>query len=129
MTRIISKHQRPSPQGIPLGLAAAIPLILTNRQVSYKEQAGFSFAYWPFSLKLLWAPIVDSLYFSRIGRRKTWLVPVQYLIGMKMFSLQIFLACSKADLGWSVQCYSSCCLLQVGASRFPQSPLIVMISR
>merc|ERR1719429_78345 len=68
-------------QGIPLGLAAAIPLILTNRQVSYKEQAGFSFAYWPFSLKLLWAPIVDSLYFSRIGRRKTWLVPVQYLIG------------------------------------------------
>lgn len=70
-----------SPQGIPLGLAAAIPLILTNRQVSYKEQAGFSFAYWPFSLKLLWAPIVDSLYISRIGRRKTWLVPVQYLIG------------------------------------------------
>ena len=71
-----------SPQGIPLGLAAAIPLILTNRQVSYKEQAGFSFAYWPFSLKLLWAPIVDSLYISRIGRRKTWLVPVQYLIGV-----------------------------------------------
>jgi hypothetical protein len=24
---------------------------------SYKQQAGFSFAYWPFSVKLLWAPI------------------------------------------------------------------------
>ena len=59
-------------QGIPLGLAASIPLLLQNRQVSYKEQAEFSFVYWPFSLKLLWAPIVDSLYSSRMGRRKTW---------------------------------------------------------
>ncbi len=68
-------------QGIPLGLAAAIPLILTNRHVSYKEQAEFSFAYWPFSVKLLWAPFVDSLYIARFGRRKTWLVPIQYLLG------------------------------------------------
>ena len=28
-------------QGIPLGLAAAVPLILTNRDVSYKQQAEF----------------------------------------------------------------------------------------
>ena len=44
-------------QGIPLGLAAAIPLILTNRNVSYKQQGEFSFAFWPFSVKLLWAPL------------------------------------------------------------------------
>ena len=31
-------------QGIPLGLAAAVPLILTNRNVSYRQQAEFSFA-------------------------------------------------------------------------------------
>jgi len=74
-------------QGIPLGLAAAVPLILTNRNVSYKQQAGFSFAYWPFSIKLLWAPIVDSCFFPRFGRRKTWLVPVQYLIGATMLVL------------------------------------------
>jgi len=74
-------------QGIPLGLGAAIPLILTNRQVSYKQQAEFSFAYWPFSIKLLWAPIVDSLFVARFGRRKTWLVPVQYLIGITMLVL------------------------------------------
>ena len=65
-------------QGIPLGLANAVPLILTNRHVSYRQQAEFSFAWWPFSVKLLWAPIVDSLYIRRFGRRKTWLVPVQY---------------------------------------------------
>ena len=74
-------------QGIPLGLGAAIPLILTNRQVSYKQQAEFSFAYWPFSIKLLWAPIVDSIFIAKFGRRKTWLVPVQYLIGITMLIL------------------------------------------
>ena len=74
-------------QGIPLGLAAAIPLILTNRNVSYKQQAEFSFAYWPFSIKLLWAPLVDSVFVAKFGRRKTWLVPVQYLIGGTMLLL------------------------------------------
>ncbi|KAK7593139.1 hypothetical protein V9T40_007891 [Parthenolecanium corni] len=29
-------------QGIPLGLSAAIPIILTNRKIDYKDQLGFS---------------------------------------------------------------------------------------
>jgi MFS transporter, PAT family, solute carrier family 33 (acetyl-CoA transportor), member 1 len=37
-------------------------------------------------VKLLWAPIVDSIYFKKFGRRKTWLIPVQFLIGILMFS-------------------------------------------
>lgn len=74
-------------QGIPLGVAAAIPLILTNKGVTYKEQAEFSFATWPFSIKLLWAPVVDSCFVASFGRRKTWLVPVQYLIGFTMLLL------------------------------------------
>ena len=74
-------------QGIPLGLAGSIPMLLSSRKVSYREQAVFSFVYWPFSLKLLWAPLVDSIYSSCFGRRKTWLVPTQYLIGVFMFTL------------------------------------------
>ncbi|XP_030385211.1 acetyl-coenzyme A transporter 1 [Scaptodrosophila lebanonensis] len=74
-------------QGIPIGLIAAIPMLLQNRGASYKQQAEFSFAYWPFSIKLLWAPIVDSLYVRRFGRRKSWLVPVQYLLGAFMLLL------------------------------------------
>ncbi|TMS34037.1 hypothetical protein L596_001700 [Steinernema carpocapsae] len=74
-------------QGIPLGLIAAIPLILQDKHVSYKEQAVFSFAYWPFSMKLLWAPIVDSIYWKKLGRRKSWMVPCQYLIGIFMLVL------------------------------------------
>lgn len=74
-------------QGIPLGLTAAIPMILQNRGASYKQQAEFSFVYWPFSLKLLWAPIVDSCFSARVGRRKTWLIPTQYLLGIFMLCL------------------------------------------
>lgn len=76
-------------QGIPLGLAGSIPLILQSRNVSYKDQAFFSFVFWPFSLKLLWAPLVDALYFSRFGRRKSWLVPTQYLLGLFMLCLSV----------------------------------------
>ena len=74
-------------QGIPLGLAGAMPMLLQTRKVAYKDQATFSLVFWPFSMKLLWAPIVDTAYFSRFGRRKSWLVPVQYLIGIFMIVL------------------------------------------
>ena len=74
-------------QGIPLGLGGSIPMLLQSRKVGYKDQAVFSFIYWPFSIKLLWAPLVDSLYVSRFGRRKTWMVPTQYLIGVFMLVL------------------------------------------
>ncbi|XP_069003696.1 acetyl-coenzyme A transporter 1 [Embiotoca jacksoni] len=76
-------------QGIPLGLAGSIPLILQSKSVSYRDQAFFSFVFWPFSLKLLWAPMVDALYFSRFGRRKSWLVPTQYLLGFFMLYLSV----------------------------------------
>ena len=74
-------------QGIPLGLAGAMPLLLQTRKVTYKDHAMFSLVFWPFSMKLLWAPIVDTAYFSRFGRRKSWLVPVQYLIGIFLLIL------------------------------------------
>lgn len=74
-------------QGIPIGLSAAVPLLLQNRKVSYSEQALFSFVTWPFSLKLLWAPIVDAVFWRRMGRRKSWLVPIQLGIGIFMLVL------------------------------------------
>ncbi|XP_015124248.1 acetyl-coenzyme A transporter 1 [Diachasma alloeum] len=74
-------------QGIPLGLCSAIPMILQNSHISYKQQAEFSFVLWPFSLKLFWAPIVDAIYSQKFGRRKTWLIPIQYTMGMFMLYL------------------------------------------
>ena len=71
-------------QGIPLGFAGSIPYILMTRKVDYASQALFSFAFYPFSFKLLWAPIVDSVFSRKIGRRKSWLIPIQYLLGLFM---------------------------------------------
>ncbi len=78
-------------QGIPLGMAASIPLIIQTYGASWSQQAIFSFAFWPFSLKLLWAPIVDALYSKRFGRRKSWLIPIQYLIGFCMIVLSYYI--------------------------------------
>ena len=48
-------------QGIPLGLAGSLPIILQTKKIGYRQQAMFSLVSWPFSIKLLWAPIVDSI--------------------------------------------------------------------
>ncbi|XP_055335216.1 acetyl-coenzyme A transporter 1-like [Paramacrobiotus metropolitanus] len=76
-------------QGIPLGLGGSIPMILSSRHVSYHDQAFFSLVFWPFSLKLIWAPIIDSIYSKAFGRRKSWLIPTQYLIGIFMLILSL----------------------------------------
>ncbi|OXA62055.1 Acetyl-coenzyme A transporter 1 [Folsomia candida] len=74
-------------QGVPGGLAGSIPLLLQARGSNYSDQAIFSLVTWPFNLKLLWAPLVDGIYWKRMGRRKSWLVPVQYLIGVTLLFL------------------------------------------
>lgn len=38
-------------QGIPLGISSAVRILLQNRGVSYKEQALFSLASYPFTSK------------------------------------------------------------------------------
>jgi PAT family acetyl-CoA transporter-like MFS transporter 1 len=72
-------------------MAASIPLIIQTYGASWSQQGTFSFAFWPFSLKLLWAPIVDALYLKRFGRRKTWLIPIQYALGFVMILLSYYI--------------------------------------
>ena len=67
-------------QGIPMGLTGAVSLVLSANDVSLAQQGMFALVSWPFSLKLLWAPIVDSIFIPKFGRRKTWLVPTQLII-------------------------------------------------
>ena len=93
-------------QGIPIGLGHSLPFILSAKKTSYSNQSLFSLSHWPYSLKLLWAPIIDSFFNRRLGRRKSWLVPTQYLIGACMlgFSGYVFtvLETDKAisQMGW-----------------------------
>ncbi|XP_022175893.1 acetyl-coenzyme A transporter 1-like [Myzus persicae] len=71
-------------QGIPIGISLAIRTYMQNRKISYVQQAKFSVVDLPYSLKLLWAPLVDVVYSRRVGKRKSWLVPVQFSIGLSL---------------------------------------------
>ncbi|KAK0553842.1 hypothetical protein OC844_006250 [Tilletia horrida] len=85
-------------QGVPVGLAfGTMPYLLKSR-VSYSDVGTFAFSTWPYSLKLLWSPIVDSIFVESLtvpilgtklslGRRKSWIVPFQLIIGAMMYYL------------------------------------------
>jgi len=74
-------------QGFPLGLAlGSIPFIL-REHLSYSELAVFSLSSYPYSFKLLWSPIVDSLFIRSLGRRKSWIIPMQLIIGIIMLAI------------------------------------------
>ncbi|KAK5998830.1 hypothetical protein PT974_01213 [Cladobotryum mycophilum] len=74
-------------QGIPMGLAmGSVPFLLKNH-MSYGEIGTFSLASYPYSLKLLWSPFVDAVWNPTFGRRKTWIVPIQFLSGFGMLWL------------------------------------------
>ncbi|KAJ1605063.1 hypothetical protein OJ253_3333 [Cryptosporidium canis] len=66
-----------------MGISYSIPFLLQGK-ISYSEQSMFGMVVLPFSLKLLWAPLVDSVYIERMGRRKTWIIPTQLLCSILM---------------------------------------------
>ncbi|UKJ89017.2 hypothetical protein MACJ_002263 [Theileria orientalis] len=65
-------------QGIPLGLWSTIPILLNDRASNFKIGL-MTLATLPFSLKLLWAPVMEYYYLEKLGKRKTWVVFSQIL--------------------------------------------------
>lgn len=77
-------------QGIPVGLAfGTIPFLLKSmaKETSFTSLGLFSIATYPYSLKILWSPIVDSIYSDRVGRRRSWIIPIQLISGLLLFIL------------------------------------------
>lgn len=74
-------------QGIPMGLASGSVPFLLKAHLSYGQIGVFSLASYPYSLKLLWSPIVDAVWSPRIGRRKSWIMPIQVCSGIGMIYL------------------------------------------
>jgi hypothetical protein len=74
-------------QGLPMGLAMGSVSILLKKHVSYSQMGVFSLASYPYSLKLLWSPIVDAVWSPKLGRRKSWILPIQTLSGISMLWL------------------------------------------
>lgn len=74
-------------QGIPMGLASGSVPFLLKSYLSYGQIGIFSLAAYPYSLKLLWSPIVDAVWSRRFGRRKSWITPIQTISGLAMIYL------------------------------------------
>ena len=74
-------------QGIPMGLASGSVPFLLKKHLSYGQIGVFSLAAYPYSLKLLWSPIVDAVWSPTLGRRKSWILPIQMCSGLGMLYL------------------------------------------
>lgn len=74
-------------QGIPMGLAMGSVPFLLKSHFSYGQIGIFSLAAYPYSLKLLWSPIVDAVWSRRFGRRKSWITPIQTISGVSLIWL------------------------------------------
>lgn len=78
-------------QGIPLGLTfGSVPFLLKSK-TSYSDLAIFSLSQYPYSLKLFWSPIVDTFFSGKLGRRKSWIIPIQFITGAIMLFYGPFL--------------------------------------
>ena len=74
-------------QGVPLGMSAVFQLLLKDHGASYSDLALFSMSAWPFAMKLLWAPIVDSTALPFLKKRKSWLLVTQLCIAAILYHL------------------------------------------
>jgi RhtX/FptX family siderophore transporter len=81
-------------QGIPLGLAMeALPALLRRQGTSLESLAFLPLVGLPWVLKFLWAAPVDNHWQPALGRRRSWIVPMQ--------SLVLFCLLAAAGLGVS----------------------------
>lgn len=74
-------------QGLPFGFqATALPVLLREKGISLAA-IGFAGALaLPWFLKPFWAPLVDRYWSKRVGRRRSWIIPLQTLMVMTMLA-------------------------------------------
>src|SRR5690348_11463854 len=82
-----------------LGFSSGLPFFLTGNTLGYWMRdegttlTAIGFLSWvglAYSLKFLWAPVVDRLdapLFGRLGRRRSWMVLTQLLVGAGLFAI------------------------------------------
>lgn len=67
-------------QGLPAGfITQALPAILREYKVSLVAIGWSGLILVPWGLKFLWATVVDGYYSQKIGRAKSWILPMQGL--------------------------------------------------
>ncbi|MEG7501459.1 hypothetical protein V6D99_10790 [Providencia stuartii] len=96
-------------QGIPMGIAMdALPTFLRHDGGELKVLAFLPLVGLPWVVKFLWASFVDNHWGKRLGRRKSWIIPMQVIVTLTMFALSF--------IGFSVENALACVVLLFIAS-------------
>ncbi len=75
-------------QGLPFGFfTQALPVLLREEGYSLGQIGLASLLAMPWALKFLWAPLVDRYGSPRIGRRKSWILPLQLLSAVLLLAV------------------------------------------
>ena len=78
-------------QGLPYGFfTQALPALLRQLGRSLPEIGAASLLALPWALKFLWAPLVDRYWSARLGRRRSWILPLQALTAAFMAANSAF---------------------------------------
>lgn len=81
-------------QGLPFGFfTQALPIILRKQGLSLAEVGLSSLLAVPWALKFLWAPAVDRWSIPALGRRRSWILPLQ----LASFATLVALAFAPTD--------------------------------
>ena len=65
-------------QGLPFGFfTQAVPVLMRQEGRSLPDISQATWLMAPWALKFLWAPLVDRWGWRRIGRRRSWILPLQ----------------------------------------------------
>lgn len=91
-------------QGIPWGfMTIAIVAYLTQQGVSAKTAGDLAAVVLvPWSFKLIWGPIIDSVTFRSMGRRRAWIIGAELLMALTLLGM-LFLGDLTQELrllGW-----------------------------
>ena len=74
-------------QGLMTGFYdGALPFVLIQNKATFAQLGMLSFATYPWTFKFLSAPFFDSYYFKNFGKRKTYIVPLQFISAIVIFS-------------------------------------------
>ncbi|WP_425265269.1 RhtX/FptX family siderophore transporter [Achromobacter aegrifaciens] len=89
-------------QGIPLGVAMeALPTLLRRDGADLHALAWLPLVGLPWVLKFLWAPVVDNRWTRAMGRRRSWILPMQAVVLACLLALSL-LGIDAAGAAWVV---------------------------
>ena len=89
-------------QGIPLGVAMeALPTLLRRDGADLHALAWLPLVGLPWVLKFLWAPVVDNRWTRALGRRRSWILPMQAVVLACLLALS-WLGIDAAAAAWVV---------------------------